>query len=181
MQCTGNLCCFPRGKQAAIVWRYLLFSLCAMFSCFHTTGCEAYSFTTNGYGIFNKFGCMPYTSMGVRHKQVCTRDDLEGQKNCCSPCPTRGSNPGFLDLNSDSLTTEPCPLSCRNLSACCVLCRYAHEDSKMRLQLVEAGIAALLATLVKSEESELVSCVLRTLSELWEHMNKRYAPDFFWC
>ena len=26
---------------------------CAVFSCFHTTGCEAYYFTTDGYGIFN--------------------------------------------------------------------------------------------------------------------------------
>ena len=40
---------------------------------------------------------------GVRHKQVCTRINLEGQKNCCSPCPTRVSNAGSLDLNSDSL------------------------------------------------------------------------------
>ena len=24
-----------------------------MFSCFHTSSCEAYSFTTDGYGIFN--------------------------------------------------------------------------------------------------------------------------------
>ena len=27
--------------------------LYAMFSCFHTTGCEAYSVTTDGYRIFN--------------------------------------------------------------------------------------------------------------------------------
>ena len=30
------------------------FFLCAVFLCFHTTGCEAYSFTTDGYGIFNE-------------------------------------------------------------------------------------------------------------------------------
>ena len=27
--------------------------LCAVFACIHTTGCEAYSFTTDEYGIFN--------------------------------------------------------------------------------------------------------------------------------
>ena len=26
---------------------------CAAFLCFHTIGCEAYSFTTDGHGIFN--------------------------------------------------------------------------------------------------------------------------------
>ena len=26
---------------------------CAVFSCFHTTGCEAYSFTSDGCGLFN--------------------------------------------------------------------------------------------------------------------------------
>ena len=27
--------------------------MCAVFSCFHTTDCEAYSLTGDGYGIFN--------------------------------------------------------------------------------------------------------------------------------
>ena len=48
---------------------------------------------------------------GVRYKQVCTRVDSEGQKNWCIPCPTRGSNPGSLDLNSDSLAAELHPQS----------------------------------------------------------------------
>ena len=53
MQWTGNSRCFSRGKRAATVRRFqALFSLCTMFSCFHTNACEAYSFTTNGYGIF---------------------------------------------------------------------------------------------------------------------------------
>ena len=38
------------GKRAAVVQRYpVIFSLCAVFSCFHTAG----SFTTDGYGIVN--------------------------------------------------------------------------------------------------------------------------------
>ena len=56
---------------------------------------------------------MPHTWKGVRHKNFCksTRVDSEGQKNCSSPCPTRGSNPGSSHLNSYSLTTELRPLS----------------------------------------------------------------------
>ena len=59
----------------------------------------------------HKFGCVPYTRRGVRHKQVCTTVDSEGQKNCLAPCPARGSNPGSPDLISDSLTTEQRPPS----------------------------------------------------------------------
>ena len=36
--------------------------LCAVFLCFYNTGCGAYSFTTDGYGIFNK-----RTHLGVCH------------------------------------------------------------------------------------------------------------------
>ena len=42
----------------------------------------------------------------VRHKQVCTRVDSEGQNMCLSPCPARGSNPGSSDFNSDFLISE---------------------------------------------------------------------------
>ena len=84
----------------------------AVFLCDPTTGCEAFSFTTDGYGIFNV--C---TNLGVcrTHKggsgtnksaQQLTRRD---RKN--SPCPTRGSNPGSSDFNSEALTTELLPLS----------------------------------------------------------------------
>ena len=100
--------------------------LCAVFSWFHTTGCDAlYSFTTCLYEIFLrvscvqcfrvsippavvptllrhvdmrsltcaqlKFGCVPYTEREVRHKQVCTRVDSEGQKRRSSPRATTGS------------------------------------------------------------------------------------------
>ena len=55
MQCTGNSGYYPRGMRAAIVRRYpaSFFPLCAEFVCFRTTGCEDYSFTTDGYRIFN--------------------------------------------------------------------------------------------------------------------------------
>ena len=54
------------------------FLMCAVFSCFHTNGREAYSFTTDGYGICN-----------VKH--VCTRVDSEGQKKTAPhPLPPQG-------------------------------------------------------------------------------------------
>ena len=31
---------------------FVIVSLCAVFSCFHIVGCDAYTFTTDGYGIF---------------------------------------------------------------------------------------------------------------------------------
>ena len=56
-RCMDNSSCFLQGKRAAMARRYpaLLwgFFLCEVFSCFHTTGYDAYSFTTDGYGIFN--------------------------------------------------------------------------------------------------------------------------------
>ena len=64
------------------------------------------------YGIINMcihyiwVHVIAYTSRGVRHNQVCTRLDSEGDKTCLSTCPARGSNPGSSALNSDALTTE---------------------------------------------------------------------------
>ena len=122
MQCTGNSSCFPRGKRTAIVRRYPAFSFFIFFfsffiimcnvSCFHTTRCEAYSFTADGYWIFNvrtNLGpCSTHEEAGsCRHKQVCTGSvDSERQKNWILPRPARGSNPGSSDLNSDAVTTE---------------------------------------------------------------------------
>ena len=61
IQCTGNSGCFSQGKASShstalytqLFFLLFFFFLCAVFSCFHSTGCEAYSFTTDGYGIFN--------------------------------------------------------------------------------------------------------------------------------
>ena len=36
-----------------LIVRLVSFFLCAVFSYFHTTGCEAYSLMVDGYGIFN--------------------------------------------------------------------------------------------------------------------------------
>ena len=50
---------------------------------------------------------MPYTQGGLGeggHKQVCAKIDSMGQKNCPSPSPTRGSNPGPSGENSIALT-----------------------------------------------------------------------------
>ena len=55
----GNSGRLPRGKPPAIESRYpTLFkyypSVCTVV-LYHTTGCEAYSFTTNGHGIFKYY------------------------------------------------------------------------------------------------------------------------------
>ena len=47
-----------------------------------------------------KFGCVLYTQKGVRHKEVCTRVDSEGQKNCPSPGPARESNHDHLFMTT---------------------------------------------------------------------------------
>ena len=116
MQCTGNSSCFPRGKRAAIVRGYpalLWVFLCAVFSCVHTNGCDACSFTTYGYGIFNVrtnvCACRTHEGGSGTNKQAYTRVDWEGQTHFRSPRPARGSNPGSSDLNSDSRTTELLP------------------------------------------------------------------------
>ena len=52
MQCTENSGCFSPGESEQpengatqlFVLSSSSFSLCAVFSCFHTTGCETYSF-----------------------------------------------------------------------------------------------------------------------------------------
>ena len=61
---------------------------------------------------------MSYTQRVVKHKQVCTSVHLEEQKNCPSPCPAKGSNPGSADWNSDALTTELCTLDTVDLPGC---------------------------------------------------------------
>ena len=70
-----------------------LFFMCAVFSCFHTTGCEAYSFTTDGYGIFNV-----RTNVGTyrTHEGGCllkasSWEEKEKEKKAYSPANRTGS------------------------------------------------------------------------------------------
>ena len=83
--------------------------LCAVFSCFHTTGCEANPFTTDGYGIFNahpNLGACRTHEVGSgtnKSAQELTRRD---RKTDFHSDPARGSNPGCAHLNSNSLITE---------------------------------------------------------------------------
>ena len=61
---------FHGGKRAATVRRYpafLLLFLCAEFSCFHTTDCEAYSFRRMDMGSLT---CAQIWVCAVRHAQV---------------------------------------------------------------------------------------------------------------
>ena len=88
MQCTENSGCFPQGKASSLSTALpnFFFHLCAMFSCFYTTGCEMYSFTTDGYVIFNVRTAQIWVRAVHTHerksgtKQVCiARVDSDGQ------------------------------------------------------------------------------------------------------
>ena len=104
-QCMGSSGCYPRGKRAAIVRRYPHVFPCryTMFSCFHATGCEAYSLRQMDMGsltcaqIFRACRTHEGGSGTNKSAQELTRGD---RKTCPSPCPTRGSNPGSSDLLS---------------------------------------------------------------------------------
>ena len=122
---------FPGKASSHIVQRYHIFPPTSM-QCFRVpippAVIKAYSFTTDGYGIFNvrtHLGAVPYTrragSDTKKSAQELTRRD---RKNCpsavdwaltanylslylSSPCSARGLNLiRSSDLNSDSLTTE---------------------------------------------------------------------------
>ena len=116
MQNTGNWGSFPQGKRATTVRNYPApplpphpppRPLCAVVSCCHTTGCKAYTFTTDGYGSFN-----------VRTQTNMHKNWFGGtETNWLSPCPASGSNLGFSDLNADSLTPSNGQAENRNPSS----------------------------------------------------------------
>ena len=85
--------------------------LCFVCSCLHTAGCQAYSFPTDGYGIFN-----------VRHKQVCTRVDSEaGIEKLSATLPRQGIEPrvfGFESRRSNTELRPPWPVICLFFSQC---------------------------------------------------------------
>ena len=108
MQCTGNSSCSQlRGKRAAIArhkYPGCLLLLCAMFSCFHTTGCEAYT-------LLRPMDMGSLTCAQIRARAVHTKEERSGTKKsaqeliradrktiCHPPCPARGSNPGYDQL-----------------------------------------------------------------------------------
>ena len=97
------------SHSMALLCSFLFFFLCAVFSCFYTTDCEANSFMTDGCGMFNMrthLGACRTQEGGSGTKKSAQELILRGQKIC----PARGLNPGSLDLKSDSiylcLTTE---------------------------------------------------------------------------
>ena len=112
MQCMDNSGCFPQGKWAAIVWHYpafffFFFFLCVMFSCFHTTGCEAYSFVTDVYGIFNMHTHLGECLKGGQAQTSLHKSWLGGTEKLSLTLSQPGDlKPGSSDLNVDALTSE---------------------------------------------------------------------------
>ena len=96
MQCRGNSGCFPWGKRAAIVRCYLFFFF--QFSFFHTTGCEVYSFTTDGCGIFNM-----RTHLGA----CCTHEGGSGTNKSAHQELTQRDKKKHLSLTLPHQSVEP--------------------------------------------------------------------------
>ena len=102
----GIRAAFPQGKRAAIVRRYPALPPpppppsppTQMFSYYHTTGCEAYSFRTDGDGTLNvrtNVGpCCTDRRRGVRHNKSAQELTLmDRKKRSPTHCPASGSNP----------------------------------------------------------------------------------------
>ena len=100
----NNSGCFPHEKAnshstALPSFFGLSLLLCAVCSCFHTTDCDAYSFTTDGYGIFNVRthlgACRTHEQGSGTSKSQCTRVDSEGpnKKSVSNP-----ASPGHRTL-----------------------------------------------------------------------------------
>ena len=71
----------------------------------HTAGCEAYSFTKDGYGIFN-VRTLDIWVRAVQEDSGTNRSAQELTRRDRKTAPARESNPGSSDLNSVALTTE---------------------------------------------------------------------------
>ena len=91
---------------------FSFFFLCAVFLCFHTTGCEAYSFTADGCGIFNvRMNLGACRSLRTKEGHAGTHKPAQefdargrGAEEKKPTCPStlthhcRGWNPGSWDL-----------------------------------------------------------------------------------
>ena len=123
MKYTGNYGLFYAGKASSHNTALVSFKiyikkppLCAVFSCFYSTGCEAYSFTTDEYGIFTmctNVGVCSTHEKGSSPNKSAQELTWDGQKKnlCSSPHPSplcRGSNPGSSGIWIPNLgiTTE---------------------------------------------------------------------------
>ena len=86
-----------------------VFFVCCFFSCsqcFHVS--LHWLWQTDKCA--HKFRYVTYTRRWDQAQTSLYKSWLKGTKELSFwPCPARGSNPGSLDLNSDSQTTEPCP------------------------------------------------------------------------
>ena len=110
MQCTGNSGCFPRGKASShsTALPSYVFHLCSV-SIPPAVRPAFVLFTADEYGIFDvrtHLGARHTYEGGIRHKQICTRVNSQGQKNFHLNLPHQRIEPRVFDSNSDSLTTE---------------------------------------------------------------------------
>ena len=121
MQCTGNWGCFPRGKWAAIVGRYPIFYLlCAVFSCFHSIGCDMNIWQIDIISYMESLTCVHIWVCAVRMKGGHTQTSLHkgwlglgGTETPFLTLPHQGIEPrvfGFELRVSEALRYAPCLL-----------------------------------------------------------------------
>ena len=81
--------------------------VCAVFVCDRTLlGCESFSFTADGYGIFNVRTHLGGKSGTNKSAQVLTRRDRITAPHAA---PAGDRTQGLSDFNSDALTDAPPP------------------------------------------------------------------------
>ena len=117
MKYTGNYGLFYAGKASSHNTALVSFKiyikkppLCAVFSCFYSTGCEAYSFTTDEYGMFTmrtNVGVCSTHEKGSGPNKSAQELTWDGQKKTLfltPPLPAmQGIEPRVVrDLNSDA-------------------------------------------------------------------------------
>ena len=96
---------FPRGKPAAIVWRYPVFFLCAVFSCFRNPPNSDMDFNVHTWS----FLCVrSHTGVGRTDNESAQHFDSEKLTNfSCAPDGVRTSGPLDLESRVDVLPVEP--------------------------------------------------------------------------
>ena len=104
----------PLGQPHSVFGGFIL--VYAVCLCGHTTGFVAYSWQmAMGSLMCAQIWVRAVHTKGGSGTRSLHKLTRERQKNCPSPCPARGSNPGSLGLNSDALPLSYVPRRQRSI------------------------------------------------------------------
>ena len=96
MQCTGNLGCSPQEMRAAIIQRYpVVFSLCAVFSCFRNPLNSDMDYRIINMRMRSFFACVYTRTLGTPMSQ---HNILTRKNSQIFLCSRQGLNLWSLDL-----------------------------------------------------------------------------------